>query len=141
MKGSNEGKEKGHNKQAARQCEPNMPPCSSLFIPPNNRRRLLFCRIDKGAACFLHAASSSHGVDKAVCNLHAGVFYSSPHIPARIQVILGIPRNGILAVLPAKTVISVSQNSSGFWNGHRITRTESTGMESMEFFFNSNSKF
>ena len=87
------------------------------------------------------ATSPSYGVDEAVCNLHARVLYSPPHIPARIQVILGIPWNGILAVLPAKIVISVPQNSSGFWNGHKITRTESTGTESMEFFFNSNSKF
>ena len=141
MKGSNGGKEEGHNKQAAKQCEPNMLPCSSLFISPNNEGKLLFCHIDKGAACFLHATSPSHGVDKAVCNLHAGVLYSPPRIPARIQVILGILQNEILAVLLAKTVISVSQNSSGFWNGHRIPRTESIGMESMEFFFNSNSKF
>ena len=141
MKGSNRGKEEGHNKQAARWCEPNMLPCSSLFISPNNGGRLHFCCIDKRAACFLHATSPFHGVNKAVCNLHARVCYSPPHISVKIQVILGIPQNGILAVLPAKTIISVPQNSSGFWNGHKITRMESTGTESMEFFFNSNSKF
>ena len=48
--------------------------------------------------------------------------------------ILGIPRNGILAVLPAKIAISVPRNSGRFRNGHGITKTESTGMESPEFF-------
>ena len=79
--------------------------------------------------------------------LNAGerVLYSPPCIPA------GIRRNPvdsgrfrefrgmeILAVLPAKIVISVPRNSGGFRNGPGITRTESTGMESTEFFFNSN---
>jgi hypothetical protein len=50
-----------------------------------------------------------------------------------IRVILGIPRNGILAVLPAKIVISIPRNSGGFRNGHGITKTESTGTESPEF--------
>ena len=53
----------------------------------------------------------------------------------------------ILAVLPAKIVISVPQNSGGFRNGPGITRTESTGTESTEFFlivivnFKCNSKY
>ena len=58
----------------------------------------------------------------------------------------------ILAVLPAKIVISVPRNSvprnsGGFRNGPGITRTESTGMESTEFFlivivnFKCNSKY
>ena len=83
------------------------------------------------------------------------VLYSPPHIPA------GIRRNlvdssrfwefrgmEILAVLPAKIVISVPQNSGRFQNGPRITRTELTGMESPELFlivilifFNSNSNY
>ena len=46
----------------------------------------------------------------------------------------GIPWNGILAVLPAKIVISIPQNSGGFQNGHRITRMELTRMESPECF-------
>ena len=70
------------------------------------------------------------------------VLYSPPRIPA------GIRRNPvnsgqfrefrgmeILAVLPAKIVISVPRNSGGFRNGPGITRTESTGTESTEFFF------
>jgi hypothetical protein len=52
-----------------------------------------------------------------------------------IRSIPGIPRNRILAVVPAKIGISVPRNSGGFWNGHGITRTESTGTESAEFFF------
>ena len=40
----------------------------------------------------------------------------------------------ILAVLPAKIGISVPRNSGGFRNGPGITKTESTGMESPEFF-------
>jgi len=73
------------------------------------------------------------------------VLYSPPRIPA------GIRRNPvdsgrfrefrgmeILAVLPAEIVISVPRNSGGFRNGPGITRTESTGTESTEFFFNSN---
>jgi hypothetical protein len=64
----------------------------------------------------------------------------------RIQSIPGIPRNQILAVVPAKIGISVPRNSGGFRNGHGITKTESTGMESAEVvflinFFNSNSNF
>ena len=54
----------------------------------------------------------------------------------------------ILAVLPAKIVISVPQNSGRFQNGPGITRTELTGMESPELFlivilifFNSNSNY
>jgi len=43
-------------------------------------------------------------------------------------------RNRILAVLSAKIVICVPRNSGGFWNGHGITGTESTGTESTEFF-------
>jgi len=39
-----------------------------------------------------------------------------------IRAIPGIPRNGILAVLPAKIIISVQQNSGGFRNGHRNCR-------------------
>ena len=42
-----------------------------------------------------------------------------------IWAIPGIPRNGILAVLPAKIVISVPRNYNGFRNGHGITGTES----------------
>ena len=53
---------------------------------------------------------------------------------AGIRSILGILWNGILAVLSAKIVISVPRNSGGFRNGHGITRMESTGMESTEFF-------
>jgi len=64
-----------------------------------------------------------------------GVLYSPPHIPAGIRVIPGIPWNGILAVLPAKIVICIPQNSGGFWNCHGITRIESTGTESAEFVF------
>ena len=67
-----------------------------------------------------------------------GVLYSPPHIPAGIR---SIPVNSgnsvemeILAVLPAKIVISVPRNSGGFRNGPGITKTESTGMESLEFF-------
>ena len=45
-----------------------------------------------------------------------------------------IPQNGILAVLPAKIVISIPQNSGGFQNGHGITRMELTGTESPECF-------
>jgi hypothetical protein len=52
---------------------------------------------------------------------------------AGIRSIPGIPRNGILAVLPAKIVISVPRNSGGFRNGPGITKTESTGTESSEF--------
>jgi len=52
-----------------------------------------------------------------------------------IRSIPGILRNRILAVVPAKIGISVPQNSGGFRNGHRITRTESTETESAEFFF------
>jgi hypothetical protein len=52
---------------------------------------------------------------------------------AGIRSIPGIPRNGILAGSTAKIVISVPRNSSGFWNGHGITKTESTGTESPEF--------
>jgi hypothetical protein len=52
-----------------------------------------------------------------------------------IQSIPGIPGNQILAVVPAKIVISIPWNSSGFWNGHGITGTELTRTESMEFFF------
>ena len=40
----------------------------------------------------------------------------------------------ILAVLPAKIGISVPRNSGGFRNGPGITKTESTGTESPEFF-------
>ena len=40
----------------------------------------------------------------------------------------------ILAVLPAKIVISIPQNSSRFRNGPGITRTESTRTESPELF-------
>ena len=69
-------------------------------------------------------------------------FFTVPHVflpeSAGIRVIPGIPWNGILAVLPAKIVISVPWNSGGFWNGPGITRTESTRTESTEFFFNSN---
>ena len=65
-------------------------------------------------------------------------FFTVPHVflpeSAGIRVIPGILRNGILAVLPAKIVISIPQNSSGFRNGHGITGTESTGTESTEFF-------
>ena len=45
--------------------------------------------------------------------------------------ILGIPRNGILAVLPAKIAISVPRNSGGFRNGHGIP---GMATESPEFF-------
>jgi hypothetical protein len=51
-----------------------------------------------------------------------------------IRSIPGIPRNRILAVVPAKIGISVPRNSGGFRNGHGITGTESTGTESTEFF-------
>ena len=53
----------------------------------------------------------------------------------------------ILAVLPAKIVISVPRNSGRFRNGPGITRTESTGTESTECFlivivnFKCNSKY
>ena len=70
------------------------------------------------------------------------VLYSPPRIPAgirrnpvdsgRFQEFRGME---ILAVLPAKIVISVPRNSGGFRNGPGITRTESTRMESTEFFF------
>ena len=40
----------------------------------------------------------------------------------------------ILAVLPAKIVISIPWNSGGFRNGPGITKMESTGTESPEFF-------
>ena len=53
----------------------------------------------------------------------------------RIWAIQGILCNRILAILPAKIVISIPQNSSGFWNGTRITEMESTGTESPEYFF------
>jgi hypothetical protein len=65
-----------------------------------------------------------------------------------IRLIPGIPRNRILAVVPAKIGISVPRNSGGFRNGHGITETESTGTESAEFvflivivIFNSNSNY
>ena len=65
-------------------------------------------------------------------------FFTVPHVflpeSAGIRSIPGIPRNGILAVLPAKIVISVPRNSGGFRNGHGITKTESTRTESPEFF-------
>ena len=65
-------------------------------------------------------------------------FFTVPHVflpeSAGIQVIRGIPQNGILAVLPAKIVISIPRNSGGFRNGHGITKTESTGTESPECF-------
>jgi len=63
------------------------------------------------------------------------VLYSPPGIPAGIWSILGIPWNQILAVVPAKIVISIPWNSGGFQNGHGITGTESTRTESAEFFF------
>ena len=69
------------------------------------------------------------------------VLYSPPHIPAgicrnpvdsgRFQEFRGME---ILAVLPAKIIISVPQNSGRFRNGPRITRTESIGTESLELF-------
>jgi hypothetical protein len=78
-------------------------------------------------------------VDSGPCGMQQLEFFTVLHVflpeSAGIRVILGIPWNGILAVLPAKIVISISQNSGGFQNGHRITGTESTGMESTEFFF------
>ena len=52
---------------------------------------------------------------------------------AGIRSIPGIPRNRILAVLPAKIVIYITRNSGGFRNGYGITGTESTGTESTEF--------
>ena len=58
----------------------------------------------------------------------------NPLESGRFRSILGIPWNGILAVLPAKIAISVPRNSSGFRNGHEITKTESTGTESPECF-------
>ena len=65
-------------------------------------------------------------------------FFTVPHVflpeSARIWSIPGIPQNWILAVLPAKIAISVPRNSSRFRNGHGITKTESTGTESPEFF-------
>ena len=65
-------------------------------------------------------------------------FFTVPHVflleSAGIWSILGIPRNGILAVLHAKIAISGPRNSGGFRNGHGITKTESTGTESPEFF-------
>jgi hypothetical protein len=66
-------------------------------------------------------------------------FFTVLHIflpeSAGIRSIPGIPRNRILAVVPAKIVISVPRNSGGFRNGPGITRTESTGTESAEFVF------
>jgi len=70
-------------------------------------------------------------------------------------VILGIPQNGILAVLPAKIVISIPWNSSRFQIDSRMTtgitgiesHPELTGMKSLEFFlivivnFKSNSNY
>ena len=74
-------------------------------------------------------------------SVQAGVLYSPPRIPARIHqnpVDSGRFREfrgmEILAVLPAKIVISVPRNSGGFRNGPGITRTELTGTESTEFF-------
>ena len=78
-------------------------------------------------------------------------FFTVPHVflpeSAGIRVIPGIPQNGILAVLPAKIVISIPRNSGGFRNGHGITGTESTGTEFTESFlmvivnFKSNSNY
>ena len=65
-------------------------------------------------------------------------FFTVPHVflpeSAGIRLIPGISRNGILAVLRAKIAISGPRNSGGFRNGHGITKMESTGMESPEFF-------
>jgi len=67
-----------------------------------------------------------------------GEFFTVLHVflpeSAGIRAIPGILRNGILAVVPTKIVISVPRNSGGFQNGHGITRMESTGTESPEFF-------
>ena len=78
-------------------------------------------------------------------------FFTVPHVflpeSAGIRSIPGIPWNGILAVLPAKIVISIPRNSGGFRNGHGITGTESTGTEFTESFlmvivnFKSNSNY
>ena len=60
-----------------------------------------------------------------------------------IRSIPGIPRNGILAVVPAKIVISVPRNPGGFRNGHRNHRNgiasgiDRNGIRGI--FFNSNS--
>ena len=73
------------------------------------------------------------------------VLYSPPRIPAGIRAIPGIPRNGILAVLPAKIVNSMpgiltdsgmAQESPerNHWNG--IGRNGIRGI-----FFNSNSNY
>jgi hypothetical protein len=68
----------------------------------------------------------------------SGEFFTVLHVflpeSAGIRSIPGIPRNRILAVVPAKIVISVPRNSGGFRNGPGITRTESTGTESTECF-------
>ena len=103
-----------------------------------------------GAACALHAAPFLFFTPKGCFPPFwgdsfffsaAGVLYSPPRIPAgirwnpvdsgRFQEFCGME---ILAVLPAKIVISVPRNSGGFRNGPGITRTESTRMESTEFF-------
>ena len=78
----------------------------------------------------------ARGILRKIASAYLRVLYSPPRIAA------GIHRNPvdsgrfrefrgmeILAVLPAKIVIS-----GGFRNGHGITKTESTGTESPEFF-------
>ena len=60
-----------------------------------------------------------------------------------IQSIPGIPWNGILAVVPAKIVISIPRNPSGFRNGHRNHQNRiASGIDWNRIrgiFFNSNS--
>ena len=80
----------------------------------------------------------SFATESIATHIPSTEFFTVPHVflpeSAGIQSIPGIPRNGILAVLPAKIAISVPRNSGGFRNGHGITKTESTGMESPECF-------
>ena len=83
----------------------------------------------------------ARGILRKIASAYLRVLYSPPRIAA------GIHRNPvdsgrfrefhgmeILAVLPAIIVISVPRNSGGFRNSHGITKTESTGTESPEFF-------
>jgi len=89
---------------------------------------------------------SSHLFVEFFTVLHVFLLESS-----RIRSIPGIPQNGILAIVPAKIVISVPWNSGRFQNGHRNhgmeSHPESTGMESTKIFltviviFKSNSNY
>ena len=85
------------------------------------------------------SSSSFHLVPRRlVSSSLSSEFFTVPHVflpeSTRIRPIPGIPRNGILAVLPAKIAISVPRNSGRFRNGHGITKMELTGTESLEFF-------